>query len=216
MVEGLDTALASKANSSDMATALGLKADASAMTAALGLKADASALAAKADASAMLYDWHPYNKTAVNDANDGLIWSFAANGAVAEVVTPNFVDGFEYMIVLDRVLNSSNGNIRVDIYRETSAAYAGATTISTSTTSVPVSGVIEITRPRAVSKQHQIFARTEGDASDSVAAQTPTFIVAKHTTAQKLLRARLNMNTGNITGSGGVGAIYLYKRRLLT
>jgi hypothetical protein len=42
--------------------------------------------------------WHPYNQTAVG-AGTGLIWDFAADGAVAFVESPVFVDGYEYMWV---------------------------------------------------------------------------------------------------------------------
>lgn len=40
--------------------------------------------------------WHPYNKVANGDANTGLIYNFATNGAVTAIESPTFIAGFEY------------------------------------------------------------------------------------------------------------------------
>lgn len=165
--------------------------------------------------------WHAYNKVLNNDANTGVIWSFAVNGAVAAVTTPDFVDGFEYMLFLDNIRSSSTAtvaNFRVNFYRETSAAYAGVMTTSdiTSTSSAPVSANIDLLAMRQTRRFHamtNIISRSDG--GDLISSQSvPSFFqVTRHTTAQKILRAQLTFDTGNITGSGATGAIYLFKRK---
>lgn len=42
--------------------------------------------------------WHPYNLADVGGGNTGAFWSFANQGALANVTTPTFSDGYEYMI----------------------------------------------------------------------------------------------------------------------
>ena len=49
---------------------------------------------------------HPYNGVLVDDANSGLIYDFAVDGAVATVQTPDLESGYSYTF---RVVNFSHG-----------------------------------------------------------------------------------------------------------
>ncbi len=204
MIAALQTAL------DGLTTAVGLKANSSAMTTALSAKADASALAS------IISDWHPYNRTA-GGSETGLIWSFAANGAVANVVTPDFADGFEYMIVVDLVRSTTpSGTFQIELYRETSAAYSAVGgLISSMSAASGITGQLEITMPRRSMRVHYVSTQLAFDASNAttMTAVQNTAVVA-HSTAQKILRARLSISNGNINGSGSTGEIYLYRRKL--
>jgi hypothetical protein len=163
--------------------------------------------------------WHAYNKVLNNDANTGVIWSFAVNGAVAAVTTPDFVDGFEYMLFFDNIRASIGitATMRINFYRETSAAYAGVMGINiTATSSSPVSATIDLLAMRQTRRFHaatNIIQRADGADGNINQAVNPDNYITRHTTAQKILRAQLTFDSGNITGSGATGAIYLYKRK---
>src|SRR5574343_19671 len=92
--------------------------------------------------------WHPYNKTTIGDANTGLIYDYGVSGAVSSVVTPDFADGWEYMIVYNDLSHDSGSSpvyLQVELYRETSAAYSGAQEISdTVNASTLISGQLQL------------------------------------------------------------------------
>lgn len=163
--------------------------------------------------------WHAYNKVLNNDANTGVIWSFAVNGAVAAVTTPDFVDGFEYMLFFDSVRSSfgTTSNLQINLYREASAAYAGAIGVGIATSSTtPFSATIDLLAVRQTRRFHavtNIIQRADG--ADGVIAQAVSAnnYITRHTTAQKILRAQITYDSFNISGSGATGAIYLYKRK---
>jgi hypothetical protein len=62
--------------------------------------------------------WKPY------DGATGIFYDFAVNGAVASITTPDFVDGFEYMVVLDKLSSSALAKPRFRAYRSVVAAYS--------------------------------------------------------------------------------------------
>jgi hypothetical protein len=62
--------------------------------------------------------WKPY------DGATGIFYDFAVNGAVASITTPDFADGFEYMVVLDKLSSSALAKPRFRAYRSVVAAYS--------------------------------------------------------------------------------------------
>ena len=154
--------------------------------------------------------WHPYNRVLNGDSNTGLIYDFAVSGAVASVVTPNFVDGYEYRVRFFDVSQASSGalNLRMDLYLETDAIYNTAFTLVTSTGLTDlVSGEVEmldVRRARRVqiSKHTGVITSIGGGAGGT---QNTFFCIR---TAQKRLNARFYWSTGNIDA----GQIFLDRR----
>ena len=168
--------------------------------------------------------WHPWNAAAENDGATGEIWSFAANGAVALVTSPDFVDGWEYAFWFDQVQTSgSNVSFSMDIFRETTNAWVGAYTIfgtQTFTSGGPgLSGMLDTYGPRKTRRNHYIELRGLIDTTSTINALftfTPEGFRVRNNVAQKLLRMRFSFYSGNITGSGSTGRIFMYKRKDLT
>lgn len=170
-----------------------------------GLEADASAPVNQSH-------WHPYNKVTNGDANTGLIYSFGVSGAVANVVSPDFVDGYEYRFIVSGISSSSNAaDFSLELYRETDGAYGDAlpmATISNNTQSY--SGQIVVNRPRVARTWHlveYVFAITSSTGS---ASGSPSARVCVRS-AQKRLRARFSFSVGNIDA----GQIFMEKRRCI-
>lgn len=160
--------------------------------------------------------WHPYNKVTNGDANTGRIWSFAVDGAVAVITTPDFVDGYDYAFLFDRVLSNANTALQVNLFRETGGAYAGvsATGITMSTTAA-LTGQLDLLGPRLVRSAHSVIgtmaAGTVADVA-GVAAAVANTGGARHATAQRISRMQFSIAAaGNFQGTGA--AIYMLRRR---
>ena len=155
--------------------------------------------------------WHPYNMVNVGDGATGLIYDQAIDGTVASVITPDFVNGYEYMIRFDGVSLSAAAAFRVDLYKEVDAAYQALTVSGNSTDTVGYSGLLRVVFPRIAKRAHIVTWETslsrDSDASDLVVAGT-SFVMAD-ITLQTLLRARIQGASGNID----LGKIYFYRRR---
>jgi len=162
--------------------------------------------------------WQPWNGT------NGLIWSFPVDGAVSTVTSPDFEDGYEYLFVGNAVQSSSSGNLRMNLFRETSGAYAGAVNVSiTSLSGVSIIDFrAEVEFARMVRRNHAILGGESNLGTDvalSYAGSTSRYWadagarpVVRHATAQKILRVQFSVSSGNITGSGSEGQIYMYRR----
>lgn len=141
------------------------------------------------------------------------IYDFAVNGAVATIVSPDFADGYEYQFIFAGLNNSAGTTfeLQIELYRETTAAYATASTILTDQAAV-TKGELTIFHPRMVMNAHRIEGKLVDAAnanSVSVASWPGTIDgYIGHTTAQKLLRARFSMNSGNINA----GQLYMLRR----
>lgn len=66
-----------------------------------------------------VYGWHPYDKVTVGDGKQGVIYDYSISGAVSSIVSPDFVDGYEY-----RFFGFIEEGISIDLYREVSASYS--------------------------------------------------------------------------------------------
>lgn len=173
--------------------------------------------------------WHPYNKVTVGDSNRGLIYNFPTDGAVATVTAPDFVDGYEYAFFINRIFGSvvTPQALRIDWYRETSATYSGPDpllnmAISTATSET---AFLELPMVRVAKRYHSLIGNASSASTDAfdggntfasvnAAPGTVNNMGVSHATAQKILRVRFSANSGNITGSGSLGQIYMYRRRV--
>ena len=82
---------------SNAAVAVGAIPSSSIVTA---LRDNPSAVAeSSSGAPVMVSGWHPVDKVSTGDGKTGLIYDHAVTGTVASVVTPDFVDGYEYRII---------------------------------------------------------------------------------------------------------------------
>jgi hypothetical protein len=151
--------------------------------------------------------WHPYNKTTIGDANTGLIYDFSVTGAVATLETPNFADGYDYMIVVNETSHNGGGTsyLQMELYRETSAAYvAGSSSLDAgAVAAAAISGQIILPWMRSSRVTH-MCQHAFGNGNFGAAS----VVGYSMTTAQKVLKARLSYTTGSIDA----GKIYLYRR----
>ena len=151
--------------------------------------------------------WHPYNKVTIGDAATGIIYDSAVNGAVADITTPDFADGWEYKIVA-RLLGHGSGSARsltVSGYDGTN--YRAFITTATFTSSLPIGFDAEFMSPRFAQSQHLgLFINTVAAGMSMFYPPTagpgdPTF---------KLDRARLTLSSAtNISG----GRVWFMRRR---
>jgi hypothetical protein len=149
--------------------------------------------------------WHPYDKVTIGDGKDGLIYDSAVNGTVADIVTPDFEDGFEYRLICDQIRHNSGSsrNFIVEAFRETLATYTTAYITASTYTTVNFYADIEFVLPRLV--QNRFFLRAIVGSSSLDANQNNIF----STSDNKILRARIVWSAGSIT----TGRVYLFRRR---
>lgn len=155
--------------------------------------------------------WHNHNGAQALSA----IYDFGVSGTVATIVSPDFADGWEYLFIFDEI--GTNGgttdDLRVELYRATSAAYATASVILTDAANSVVRGFVMVHMPRATLNFHRISSEmADGTAANSVsigAAETNNGLIV-HATAQKLLRARFSW----AAGSFNAGKIFMARRQV--
>jgi hypothetical protein len=155
--------------------------------------------------------WHNYDGAQALTA----FYDFGIHGALATVVSPDFADGWEYQFYFDEVTGSggTTADFQVELYRETSAAYATASIFLTDSANSIIRGLLTVHLPRHSVKFHRITSEVvDGTAANSASMATTEAYVASvaHATAQKILRARLSFNTGNING----GKIFMARRQV--
>jgi hypothetical protein len=174
-------------------------------TTVTALRDNPGAMAAGENGSpVMIAAWHPYDKVTVGDGQDGLIYDHAVNGNVAEVVTPDFEDGYEYRLLGFNVShnNGTAAGLTLELYEETSAAYDATATIGTETSGINWRFDIELLMPRLVSGVHWALIRARAlNSENSTSVQTSG-------TAEKILRARIKFTAGSIDS----GKIWMLRR----
>jgi hypothetical protein len=151
--------------------------------------------------------WHPVDKVSVGDGKDGLIYSQAVNGTLAEIVTPDFADGYEYRIIADDLSHNSGSarNILLQLYRETDASYVTVFTSAFTIGSADACAFdIEFMAPR-VSKR----SRLVNGVAISATATEAVFGGDFSSTIQKTLRAKILFSSGSIDK----GKVWLFRRR---
>jgi len=156
--------------------------------------------------------WHNYNGAQALTA----FYDFGIHGTLATIVSPDFADGWEYLFIFDEVGTSGGtaDDLRIELYRATTAAYASASTILTDAANSIVRGFVMAHIPRITANFHRVSAElTDGTASNSgsigVGAEVTNALMT-HTTAQKLLRARFSWTTGSFNA----GKIFMARRQV--
>jgi hypothetical protein len=145
--------------------------------------------------------WHPYNGVFWGDGNDGKIYDFAVDGAVTNIVTPDFDDKFEYRLRFYGLSHAASAqDWRIEMYLETTGAYNTAIVINASATFTSAyTGVVHIERPRQ--SANMMFLGWRYRVTGAGGALTSGDYGDYHATAQKRLRARWS-TTGNNTDAG--------------
>lgn len=177
-------------------------------TIAIALRDNPGAIAEASSAAPVLQQaWHPYDKVTNGDANTGLIYDAAVTGAVATLESPDLEDGYEYQVIMWHLSHSSGAaaTARVDLYRETTAAWTAATgdliTIVSVAAGARFTARVDLPAVRT-SEIDQPFT-IHGGAAATVPSGTLYM-----TTAQKALKARVSFSAGNISA----GKIFLFRR----
>ncbi len=155
--------------------------------------------------------WHPYNGVTIGDGNNGGFYDQTTDGAVSSITTPDFEDGYEYLVRLQQISVSFSGaTLAVDLYKETDGAYQNVSTSTAITNAAEtLDGIFRIGFPRTATMHHSIYwDGVLGSSSGSVydSGENRLFDV----TVQKILRARIAPSSGNID----LGKAYLYRRRV--
>lgn len=154
--------------------------------------------------------WHPYDMAAAGDGADGELWSFAVDGAVSEVETPNFADGFEYQLLCDELSGSATADFRIGLFLATSESYINADVVTAVNSEQARSIQATIHRPRDVSRTHALeYIGWTWDGSASTTGGMNTFSI-QNNTAQKIGKARVSISIGTFDA----GRIRLFRRKL--
>jgi hypothetical protein len=181
-----------------------------ASTTVTALRDNPSALAESASgAPVMVSGWHPHDKVSIGDGKTGLIYDSAVNGTQANVVTPDFVDGYEYRIVaLDMEHNNlTETRLKIEAFKQTDAVYRLIRETSQGLSGARFSYHAEFHMPRISSTVH--FVMTMSSVNGDFSAGIDMASAMYDTPAQKILRARVSFNSGSITA----GKIYFFCRR---
>jgi hypothetical protein len=158
--------------------------------------------------------WHPYDMVNVDDGNDGKFYDFATNGVVASIVTPDFVDGYEYRVRFEGLGHNDNAAsvaLTIELYRETDAAYGSTRAIAAAVVGTQtLAGQVELPFVRRSVRSQPIrhWAVNETSAGMDVADEG---IAACVRTAQKRTRARFTFPSESFDA----GRMYLDRRRAI-
>ena len=72
-----------------------------------------------AGAPVSVYGWVPVDKVTVGDGKRGVIYDFSVDGSVTTITTANFVDGYEYRMVVSDLTPSASAQVQFEIFGET-------------------------------------------------------------------------------------------------
>ena len=151
-----------------------------------------------AGAPVSVYGWEPVDKVTVGDGKRGLIYDYAVDGSTSAITTPNFVDGYEYRMVVSDLASLAAIQVQYEIYGETTG-WVEARRIANSYSSVS-SFDIEIRMPRISQRNHISIVNSQGAASNA------GYLFGS---AQKVRNARIFF-----TSSGSSqGKAWLFRRR---
>lgn len=153
---------------------------------------------------------------AAYDGSLGRFFHHPTDGTVGSITTPDFEDGFEYLVVLSTLRPTTTAHFQMRVWRETAGAYTAYenTTADALTSTGRLSTELYFQVPRAPQHLHTIrndqFTSLSGAITDTYAGRITGFLAAglTHATAQKLLRAQFRFASGNIQ----LGSAFLYRR----
>jgi len=150
--------------------------------------------------------WHPYDGVTWGDGNDGEIYTYTTGG-VTEIVTPDFVDGYEYQLIIDELSIAITSTFSIGLYGQTSGSYGTIVQVDASVGPASrMTAIVGIDRPRETLKKH-LFSVDYALGSASGGAGTAFVGHDYRSTSQKILKAKL------VFGSAiSEGRVRMYKR----
>jgi hypothetical protein len=183
-------------------------------TTVTALRDNPSALAESASgAPVMVSGWHPHDKVSIGDGKTGLIYDFDVNGVQASIVTPNFVDGYEYRIVAHGLShnNISTQGLNISFYLETDARLDQVEQIGDQPSSSTFGFDMEILLPRVPKVTH--IARISAYVGSSISGTNT--IGTTDSTVQKVLYASIRFRTSGGSFGAGIdaGKVWMFRRR---
>lgn len=155
--------------------------------------------------------WHPYDLVTVGDGNDGVIYDFAVDGAVTSIVTPDFEDGYEYMVLIDSMGIATAGALQIAVYFDTYAAYLLGLAVGISASPNTSSFSILMRAPRRSRRTFYTEMIYKADAGNSAAAAVTSDRAYGLTNADTALKIRIQDVTGSKNTDAGV--VTLLRRR---
>lgn len=194
---------------SNAAVAVGAIPSSSVVTA---LRDNPSAVAeSSSGAPVMVSGWHPVDKVSTGDGKTGLIYDHAVTGTVASVVTPNFVDGYEYRIIAHGLSHDSGTNgLNISFFLETDATLSQVEQIGDAGTTSLWGFDMEILLPRIPKTNH--IARISAYVGNNPTGSTTGVYDA---TVQKVLYASIRFRTsgGSFGANIDAGKVWMFRRR---
>jgi hypothetical protein len=182
-------------------------------TTVTALRDNPSAIAeASSGAPVMVSGWHPHDKVTIGDGKTGLIYDFAVNGVQSSVVTPNFVDGYEYRIVAHGLQhNSGTQGLNISFYLETDARLDQVEQISDQPTTTAFGFDMEMLLPRIPKVTH--IARISAYVGSNISSLST--IGTTDSTVQKVLYVSIRFrSSGGSFGAGiAAGKVWMFRRR---
>ena len=151
---------------------------------------------------AFITGWHPYNKLTVGDSNTGLIYSFAVDGAVSEIETPDFDLGYEYAVFFDD-LSSDAGNteFQIDLFKVGDSYHGAADITQTISGSSNLRGILYlpfISLAETNKRWHWLTGNNN------------TILDGGYGRRERMTKAKFEWADG---GNSSSGDVYLYRRR---
>lgn len=182
-------------------------------TTVTALRDNPSAIAeASSGAPVMVSGWHPYDKVTIGDGKTGLIYDHAVTGTVPSVVTPDFVDGYEYRVLAlglrhNAALILADRRLQLEAFKQTDAAYRLVRQSEQGTNTQDFGYHAEFYFPRLESTSHFVMTMTyrNGGFSSQIDADSAMY----DTPAQKILRARISFTNDSIAA----GKVWMFRRR---
>ena len=162
---------------------------------------------ASSGAPVVFAGWHPVDKVSVGDGKDGLIYDHAVTGDVASVITPDFVDGYEYRVMAHFLRSTTVTDVRLELdgFFETGAIYKRLIFSPEAGGSNYFGYDLTLPTPRLVTRTHLALGNTYVDGNIGIGYDAASY----DATPQKLLRARVAFTAGNIRA----GKIWMFRRR---
>lgn len=151
-----------------------------------------------AGAPVSVYGWVPVDKVTVGDGKRGVIYDFSVDGSVTTITTANFVDGYEYRMVVSDLTPSASAQVQFEIFGETTG-WVEARRIANSLTSV-ISLDIEVRMPRISQRSHVAIVNSQ----NAVGNAGYTF-----GSSQKVRNARILF----ASSATSAGKVYVFRRR---
>ena len=158
----------------------------------------AAAQESAAGAPVSVYGWEPIDKVSVGDGKRGLIYDYSIDGSVTTITTANFVDGYEYRMVVSDLAPSGSAQVQFEIFGETTG-WVEARRIANSLTS-PISLDIEVRMPRISQRNHVSIVNSQSSAANAGYLFSP---------AQKVRNARILF----ASFATSAGKVWLLRRR---